>query len=247
MEKAYTGRVCPHSLLCMCVFLPDNYNVFFRIVVLAVLVLFRLFVKVFPYITVSIKLRVKKSADQTDIIIDENGIEFLQGNKRIRQTYEAVKEIREDESAFYVGRVYFWKDSMTTAEVSAVRNILKKYGRGKYQYIVKEGTSAWKEDLKTAIIPFALLFLGAFMFVYRDWMIDAGKGYQHRSRRIVMAGISRIRSAAPWSLIRMWKVTAVRKGRAQKQRKHRKIKILSLSLHQTKVPYVCRAQRTETG
>ena len=61
------------SLLCMCVFLPDNYNVFFRIVV-AVLVLFRLFVKVFPYITVSIKLRVKKSADQTDIIIDENGI-----------------------------------------------------------------------------------------------------------------------------------------------------------------------------
>lgn len=163
------------SLLCMCVFLPDNYNVFFRIVV-AVLVLFRLFVKVFPYITVSIKLRVKKSADQTDIIIDENGIEFLQGNKRIRQTYEAVKEIREEESSFYVGRVYFWKDSMTTAEISAVRNILKKYGRGKYQYIVKEGTSAWKEDLKTAIIPFALLFLGAFMFVYRDWMIDAGKG-----------------------------------------------------------------------
>ena len=163
------------SLLCMCVFLPDNYNVFFRIVV-AVLVLFRLFVKVFPYITVSIKLRVKKSVDQTDIIIDENGIEFLQGNKRICQTYEAVKEIREEESSFYVGRVYFWKDSLTTAEISAVRNILKKYGRGKYQYIVKEGTSAWKEDLKTAIIPFALLVLGAFMFVYRDWMIDAGKG-----------------------------------------------------------------------
>ncbi|CUP18333.1 Uncharacterised protein [[Eubacterium] contortum] len=162
------------SLFCMCVFLPDNYNVFLRIVV-AALVLFRLFVKVFPYITVSIKLRGKKSVDQTDIIINENGIEFLQGNKRIRQTYESVKEIREEESSFYVGRVYFWKDSMTTEEISAVRNILKKYGRGKYQYIVKEGTSAWKEDLKTAIVPFALLVLGVFMFVYRDWMIDAGK------------------------------------------------------------------------
>lgn len=186
------------SLLCMCVFLSDNYSSILRTAVI-VIVLFWLFIKIFPYIMVSIKLRRKKGVNRTDIIIDENGIDFRQGKKEIRQRYGTIKEIREEEYAFYVGRVYFWKDNMTAEEIGSVRHILKKYGRGKYQFIAAEGTSAWKEDLKSAIVPLGLLILGIFMFFYRTWMIDTGKisDWYQESRYGVYTGEPNI--GTPWS------------------------------------------------
>ena len=88
---------------------------------------------------------------------------------------------------------------MTAEEIGSVRHILKKYGRGKYQFIAAEGTSAWKEDLKSAIVPLGLLILGIFMFFYRTWMIDTGKisDWYQESRYGVYTGEPNI--GTPWS------------------------------------------------